>query len=77
MGFNTAEPSMYGRVIANGSNISQIVEAKDASEEQLKITLCNSGVILGKATLIFDLISKIKNDNASNCLLYTSPSPRD
>ena len=66
LGFNTEEPSMYGRLIASGSNISQIVEAKDASEEQLKITLCNSGVILGKATLIFDLISKIKNDNASN-----------
>ena len=56
---------MYGRLISNGENIIGIVEAKDATQEQLNISLCNSGVILGRADLIFDLIAKIGSDNAS------------
>ena len=65
LGFDTKHPGMYGRLISNGENIIGIVEAKDATLEQLDISLCNSGVILGRADLIFDLIAKIGSDNAS------------
>ena len=65
LGFDTEHPGMYGRLITNGENIIEIVEAKDATQDQLNISLCNSGVILGKADLIFGLIEKIGNENAS------------
>ena len=65
LGFDTEQPGMYGRLITNGENIIEIVEAKDASQEQLNISLCNSGVILGRADIIFSLIAKIGNENAS------------
>ena len=65
LGFDTKHPGMYGRLVSNGENIIKIVEAKDATQEQLNISLCNSGVILGRADLIFDLIAKIGNDNVS------------
>ena len=48
LGFDTKHPGMYGRLISNGENIIGIVEAKDATQEQLDISLCNSGVILGR-----------------------------
>ena len=65
LGFDTEQPGMYGRLITNGENIIEIVEAKDATQEQLNISLCNSGVILGRADIIFSLIAKIGNENAS------------
>ena len=65
LGFDTEQPGMYGRLITNGENIIEIVEAKDATREQLNISLCNSGVILGRADIIFSLIAKIGNENAS------------
>ena len=65
LGFDTEHPGMYGRLITNGENIIEIVEAKDATQEQLNISLCNSGVILGRADIIFSLIAKIGNENAS------------
>ena len=45
-------------------HLAKIVEEKDATEEQKKIGLCNSGVILAKTDLLFDLISKLNNNNA-------------
>ena len=65
LGFDTEQPGMYGRLITNGENIIEIVEAKDATQEQVNISLCNSGVILGRADIIFSLIAKIGNENAS------------
>ena len=65
LGFDTEQPGMYGRLITNGENIIEIVEAKDATQDQLNISLCNSGVILGRADIIFSLIAKIGNENAS------------
>jgi bifunctional UDP-N-acetylglucosamine pyrophosphorylase/glucosamine-1-phosphate N-acetyltransferase len=65
LGFDTKHPGMYGRLISNGENIIRIVEAKDATQKELDISICNSGVILGKADLLFDLIAKIGSDNAS------------
>ena len=65
LGFDTEQPGMYGRLITNGENIIEIVEAKDATQDQLNISLCNSGVILGRADIIFSLLAKIGNENAS------------
>ncbi len=46
LGFELREPGGYGRLIENASGgLDAIVEAKDASPEQLMVGLCNSGVL--------------------------------
>lgn len=65
LGFEAADPGKYGRLVTHGDTLKQIVEWKDATAEQRDITLCNSGVICADNRVMFDLISKISNDNAA------------
>ena len=65
LGFRATEPGRYGRLVANGDRLEKIVEAKDATPEELAITLCNSGVIAADANTLFDLIDHVGNDNAA------------
>jgi bifunctional UDP-N-acetylglucosamine pyrophosphorylase / glucosamine-1-phosphate N-acetyltransferase len=65
LGFEAAEPGKYGRLVTEGNRLARIVEAKDASPEELAISLCNSGVVCADSATLFDLISKVGNDNAS------------
>jgi len=59
------EPGLYGRVVtaADGS-VEAIVEAKDASPEQRRITLCNGGVMAIAARHLFPLLDAVGNGNA-------------
>ncbi|WP_299023821.1 bifunctional UDP-N-acetylglucosamine diphosphorylase/glucosamine-1-phosphate N-acetyltransferase GlmU [uncultured Sulfitobacter sp.] len=65
LGFQAADPGRYGRLIMDGLSLERIVEFKDANEAELAVTLCNSGVIACKSSLLFDLISHVGNDNAA------------
>ncbi len=65
LGFQARDPGRYGRLIAEGENLQKIVEYKDASDEERAVTLCNSGVLCASAKLMFELISQVKNTNAS------------
>lgn len=65
LGFEAADPGKYGRLVVEGDRLACIVEAKDATPEELAITLCNSGVVCADRAVLFDLISKVGNDNAS------------
>ncbi len=65
LGFDAADPGRYGRLVTEGDALLKIVEFKDASEAELAITLCNSGVMSAKASDLFEMISKIDNNNAS------------
>ena len=65
LGFDAAEPGAYGRLITSASgDLDAIVEAKEATPEQLEVTLCNSGVMAAQASTMFDLLSRVTNDNA-------------
>jgi bifunctional UDP-N-acetylglucosamine pyrophosphorylase/glucosamine-1-phosphate N-acetyltransferase len=65
LGFYAADPGAYGRLIlGEGDALERIVEAKDATAEQLQIAACNSGVLAGPAALLFELLSQVRNDNA-------------
>ncbi len=64
LGFEAADPFGYGRLIVQGDQLTAIVEEKDASEAQRAITASNSGVIAAKASVLFDLLSKVGNANA-------------
>jgi bifunctional UDP-N-acetylglucosamine pyrophosphorylase/glucosamine-1-phosphate N-acetyltransferase len=65
LGFEAAEPGRYGRLVVEGDALERIVEAKDASPEELRITLCNSGVVMADAPTLFSLIEEVGNDNAA------------
>ena len=65
LGFNAADPGRYGRLVTTGNTLKRIVEFKDASAKERAITLCNSGVMLAKASGLFDLLDQVGNENAA------------
>ena len=65
LGFEAADPGRYGRLVMAGESLEKIVEFKDASAAEKRISLCNSGIQMMSAQLAFDLIDSIGNDNAS------------
>jgi len=65
LGFRPDDPTAYGRLITDGEGgLSAIVEEKDASPEQRKIGLCNSGTMAIDGNKLADLVRRIGNDNA-------------
>jgi bifunctional UDP-N-acetylglucosamine pyrophosphorylase/glucosamine-1-phosphate N-acetyltransferase len=65
LGFEAADPAAYGRLVMTGpAGLAKIVEAKDASPEELAIRACNSGVLAADAHLLFDLLGRVGNANA-------------
>ncbi len=65
LGFETADPGRYGRLVVEGNDLLRIVEFKDASAAEQAITLCNSGVVAADATLLQALVAEVGNDNAA------------
>jgi bifunctional UDP-N-acetylglucosamine pyrophosphorylase/glucosamine-1-phosphate N-acetyltransferase len=62
LGFEKKNNSSYGIIIENNNQVDEIVEYKDASTEQRKLKICNSGIMgLSKNTLSY--IFDIKNNN--------------
>jgi len=58
-------PFGYGRIVRDETGtVLEIVEEKDASEEQKKIKEINSGIYCFDARSLFDSLSKISNRNA-------------
>jgi len=65
LGFEAGDPGAYGRLLMlSDTGLARIVEAKDASVEELAIRLCNSGVIAADAGLLFSLLGQVGNANA-------------
>ena len=64
MGFEAADPGAYGRLVMNGDNLDAIVEAREATPEQRRITACNSGILACRGDLLFSLLSEVKNENS-------------
>jgi bifunctional UDP-N-acetylglucosamine pyrophosphorylase/glucosamine-1-phosphate N-acetyltransferase len=65
LGFEAALPNRYGRLVtAKDGSLDAIVEANDATPDQLTIALANSGVMAAPAKLMFELLKDVKNDNA-------------
>lgn len=65
LGFQMENTPPYGRLIMNeNGELERIVEAKDATEEELAVTWVNSGVMAIRGTLVWDVLEAIGNDNA-------------
>jgi bifunctional UDP-N-acetylglucosamine pyrophosphorylase/glucosamine-1-phosphate N-acetyltransferase len=64
LGFEPEDPLAYGRLIIKDGVLEKIVEAKDASPDELKVRLCNSGVMAASVADMFGALSQVGNDNA-------------
>lgn len=59
------DPFGYGRILRDeAGQVTGIVEEKDATPEQRKITEINTGIYCVEMPLLFDLLVNLKNDNA-------------
>jgi len=66
IGFEADEPGGYGRLLTGEEGeLIAIREAKDASPDELKTTLCNSGVMGFRGERLLEILDQIGNDNAS------------
>lgn len=64
LGFEKEEENSYGKLVVNGDSLFKIVETKDATEEELDILLCNSGVMAVRSDIIWSLLEQIDNENS-------------
>ena len=65
LGFHAKDPGRYGRLVADGPELHAIREFKDASAEERKITLCNSGVVCADVQTLLSLAGDVRNANAA------------
>ncbi len=65
--FTCDDPTVYGRMISNSHNeLHEIIEEKDATAEQKKVNICNSGVVIGQVDRLFEALSHLDRNNAQN-----------
>ncbi|WP_125256973.1 bifunctional UDP-N-acetylglucosamine diphosphorylase/glucosamine-1-phosphate N-acetyltransferase GlmU [Brevundimonas fluminis] len=65
VGFEARDATGYGRLLIDADGgLEAIVEHKEASPDQLKVTACNSGVMAAPSRLLFELLAEVRNDNA-------------
>ena len=64
LGFRSADPTPYGRLIVREGVLEKIVESKDANVAEKAVDLCNSGVMCLEGGRIAALLGAIRNDNA-------------
>lgn len=66
LGFLPDDPGAYGRLVVDeeDGDLLAIVEANDASPEELDIGLCNSGVMCFDGAFLPSLLARLSDDNA-------------
>ena len=66
LGFEPEDTKAYGRIIAmDDDTIDRMVEHKDASDEERRCRLCNSGMMAVEGSHLFDWLDQVTNDNAA------------
>lgn len=66
-GFTPDDAGTYGRLIIDtNGELEAIIEAADATPEQLAIKNCNGGIMLFESQTLWELLDEIKNDNSKN-----------
>ncbi len=62
--FDLENPDGYGRVVIENKQVQYIVEQKDSSAEELKVTTVNAGIYAFSKAVIEKYIPLLSNDNA-------------
>ena len=63
LGFEPDDPGSYGRLITEKGELTAIVEAREASPEELAVGLCNSGVVAASIKNMFWALDRVDNNN--------------
>jgi bifunctional UDP-N-acetylglucosamine pyrophosphorylase/glucosamine-1-phosphate N-acetyltransferase len=66
LGFQASNPGRYGRLVMDGDALIKIVEAKDATDAELALTTCNSGLLAADAKVMMRLLQQITPANAAS-----------
>lgn len=67
LGMRPEDPGEYGRLVVDGAgHLEAIVEHRDATPEQRRIGLCNSGVMAVDGAVIWDLLAEVGTANAKS-----------
>ncbi len=66
LGFETKDPTGYGRLLVEDGQLVAIREHKDASEAERKVTLCNSGIMLFRGDIALATLRAIGNNNSQS-----------
>lgn len=61
---NMDNPTGYGRIVREKNSIKRIVEQKDATDEERKITEVNTGIIVAPTVLLKKWLANLSNKNA-------------
>ena len=64
LSFNKADPTGYGRIARNNNLVTAIVEHKDATEAQRKITEVNTGIMAMPNAHLTKWLTQLTNNNA-------------
>lgn len=65
LGFRPKDAARYGRLKMNGTELTGIVEYKDATDEERQIGFCNSGCMGFSGKYLFEILERIGNENAA------------
>jgi bifunctional UDP-N-acetylglucosamine pyrophosphorylase/glucosamine-1-phosphate N-acetyltransferase len=66
-GMSVTTPNTYGRMVMDDDGtLKKIVEFKDATDEEKKLTLCNGGIVCADGTQLFKWLGQVSNNNAQN-----------
>jgi bifunctional UDP-N-acetylglucosamine pyrophosphorylase/glucosamine-1-phosphate N-acetyltransferase len=72
LSFEPADPGAYGRIVRDASGrLRAIVEARDATPEQLTIREVNSSVYIVAADALWNALAQLDTDNAQGELYLT------
>lgn len=65
LGFRPTDALLYGRILSGpGGEVLRIVEARDASQEELAVRECYAGMLCADRTRLFGWLSRVTNANA-------------
>lgn len=66
MGFLPEDASGYGRLLIGPKGLERIVEEKDATPEERRVRVCNSGIFAVDAATLWEMLAKVDQNNAKN-----------
>ena len=59
-------PSTFGRIVREGAHVARIVEARDASEDELALDEMNAGLYVYDEAKLRAAVAELRDDNAQN-----------